>query len=835
MKECVARRRAATKAWLVAIAACIACSAPGGPRAPGTGARLVPPGLRLPDDAVPTSYSLQLDLDPEQPAFAGRVTIEVRILKPTDHVWLSADRLTFGKAVWQSEKASGALTLDPVQGDEMRAFRFGQRLEPGKVLLEIPFTGTLDDDSEEGLFRERAAGGGWYIFSQGESVFARRFTPCFDEPRFKTPWRVTLTVPKSSVALSNMPELSTVPLGERKEVTFDLSGPMPSYLVAIAVGPFDLVDVGKLGKAKIPVRVIVPKGDAKQAGVVAAKLPAVIDALESYIGEPVPLAKLDLVAVPHLFGAMENPGLVTFDAPMLIGDPKNSAFANNFVLVAAHELAHQWFGNSVTPAWWDDLWLSEGFASWLGNKIELQLGAVDDPELRAAQTRREAIAVDTGTSAAPLRRPMMHNTDPDNAFDEIAYQKAHVVLSTFEGFLGEEAFRDVLRAYAKAHVNGTATTADFIATLRTATNDATATSFDQYVRLTGVPVVEMTRECTTTNTVTMHARDGRIVPVCVEQKCALVGDQSKVELGASCAKAFGNTRAGYYHTAWLTHDMPKLDVKPARLRIVIGDDIAAAIERGELAAADAIAELRAMLDSGDPYSVLGGVAVANAIDRLVGDNERATWSAWLGKHVQGMRAGARELAEQLEIARLQLAPTSYGPNDVKDTLLAVDRQITTGNVSPILVAIAAPSGGDKLWRRIADRAKVVSEDQREDYYSALGVFGPGQAPLAVELLTDASIDIEDAWLAVEPLLHRPATRTATWRALRPVFPAVMKRLGADANELVDALGALCDKASRDEVANALKPGTSHFATTLASIDRCIASRAKLGDLAGALH
>jgi cytosol alanyl aminopeptidase len=818
---------------LALVVALVSCSAPAA-REPA-GGTLTTPGLRLPDDAAPIAYDLRLELDPDKETFAGHVVIRARLAKPSDHIWLHADALSFGAATWKTASASGMLELDPTPGDEMRAFRFGHRLDPGEITLDIAFTGTLEDDSEEGLFRERGARGGWYIFSQGESVFARRFTPCFDEPRFKTPWRVTLTVPKSSVAVSNMPEEATRALADgRKEVAFAESGPMPSYLVALAAGPFELVEVGKVGKAKLPVRVVVPHGEAKQAGVVAAKLPAVVDALEKYIGEPVPLAKLDLVAVPHLFGAMENPGLITFDAPMLVGDPKNGAFANNFVLVAAHELAHQWFGNSVTPAWWDDLWLSEGFASWLGNKIELQLGAVDDPELRAAQTRREAIAVDTGTSAAPLRRPMMHNTDPDNSFDEIAYQKAHVVLSTFEGFLGEEAFRDVLRAYAKAHANGTATTADFIATLRKATNDATATSFDQYVRLTGVPIVEMTRNCTTSNTVTMHARDDRIVPVCVEQKCALVGEQSKVELGASCAKAFGNTRAGYYHTAWLTHEPPRLDVKPPRLRIVIGDDIAAEIERGELPAADAIAELRAMLDSGDPYSVLGGATVAQAIDRLVGDNERAAWSAWLAKHVQGMRAAARELSEQLEIARLQLAPTSYGPNDVKETMLAVDRQITTGNVSPILVAIAAPSGGDKLFKRIADRARVASGDEREDFYSALGVFGAAQAPLAVELLTDASIDIDNAWLAVEPMLQRPATRTATWRALRPVFPTVMKRLGADASDLVDALGALCDKVSRDEVAATVKPGTPHLATSLAGIDRCIASRAKLGDLAGAL-
>jgi len=840
----------ASRLLLVAVVACSASER--GPR-PAERHVLVAPGLRLPDDAAPIAYDLHLDLDPEKPTFSGTVAIRAKITKPTDHVWLHADELVLGAATWTGAAGTGGtLALDPVEGDEMRAFRFGKRIEPGEVTLTIAFTGALDHD-QEGLFRQRAHGG-WYIFSQGESVFARRFTPCFDEPRFKTPWRVTLTVPSSDVALSNMPETATRDVDDqRKEVSFAATGPLPSYLVAIAVGPFELVEVGKLGKAKLPVRVAVQRGEGKRAGIVAAKLPAVIDALERYVGEPLPLAKLDVVAVPHLFGAMENPGLITFDEPMLLGEPRVKPFANNFVLVAAHELAHQWFGNSVTPAWWDDLWLSEGFASWLGAKVEVELGAVDDVELRVALTRREAIAADTGSSAAPLRRPMLHNADPDNSFDEIAYQKAHVVLSTFESYLGEEAFRDVLRAYLKAHAGAIATTADFVAVLRKATNDATATSFDQYVRSTGVPVVELRRQCDGDHKVIAHARDGRTVPVCIgydgkryEEACRLVGEHEEIPVfQATCPPTYGNGRAGYYHTMWIS-DAPHgsvrdLTLKPARLRVVAGDDVAARIDRGELPAADAIVELRSMLDSKDPYLVLGGVAIAHAIDRLVGEPDRAAWSAWLNKHVQGLNGEnvKSELAEQLATARLELAPNSFGLGLVKDTMMAVERDLTSMDVSVMLVAVVATSGGDKLFARIADRAKEAQGDMREEFYEALGVFGPAQAPLAVALLGDASIEIDQAWTPVEHMLERPATRSATWRALKPVLPAVVKRLDSDVDELLAAVGSLCDKTERAEVAQTLQPlvadaGKPQLARALAAIDHCIASRSKLGDLAGAL-
>jgi alanyl aminopeptidase len=168
------------------------------------------------------------------------------------------------------------------------------------------------------LFRQQS-GEHWYLFSQGESVFARRITPCFDEPRFKTPWRLTLVVPKQHAALANTLEESVTVEGAKKRVRFAETPVMASYLLTIAVGPFDVVDAGTVGKQKIPVRVAVHAGAGKQVSVVASKLPAIVAALEAYVGEPLPLTKLDLVGVPQFFGAMENPGLITFEEPMLIG------------------------------------------------------------------------------------------------------------------------------------------------------------------------------------------------------------------------------------------------------------------------------------------------------------------------------------------------------------------------------------------------------------------------------------------------------------------------------------------------------------------------------------
>lgn len=790
----------------VAIVVCIACSAPErAPQHPTTDIKS--PGLRLPEGVEPVRYDLRLELDPEKPNFGGHVDIAIRITKPVNAMWIHADKLSITRA-----QIDGRPLPEPSVGDQMLGYRMV--LDPGTATLAFDYTGSLEHD-EEGLFRQESHGD-QYIFSQGESVFARRFTPCFDEPRFKTPWQLTLVVPKLDVALANTQEVSSRALPDgRKEVKFAESAPMSSYLVALAIGPFDLVDAGKVGKANVPVRVAVHKGAGKHVGVVAAKLPAVVNAMEAYSGEALPLQKLDLVAVPHLFGAMENPGLITFDEPILVGDVKDKQAADYFVLIAAHELAHQWFGNSVTPAWWDDLWLSEGFASWLGNKVEQQLGAVDDVPLRLALTRREAIAADDGIYAAPLRRAVVHNEDPDDSFDEIAYQKGHVVLSTFEAFLGIDKFRDILRAYLAAHRGGTATTADIVAEVAKATDAATARAFEQYVRNSGVPVVDFTVDCGAKKLVA-HARDGRDVPICTRDACALVGERT--EMTATCPM-LGNARGGYYHSAGIPLDLPHLD---ERGRIVAGDDIAAAIMRGEVKASDALAQLKTLADSHDPYAQLGAIAIARVLDRFVDDATRPAWSAWIGARFSDRLMSARKQAVETELARavLEVVPPEQFPVAARRAALeTIDTIVADGKreLPAEIVQLAAPEGGDKLFARIADRARVVTEDIRDSYYEALGQFGPAQTPLAAALL----VATPDAMPAVEGLLARPATAHAMWQALQ----AKPLLLESYADELSDAVASLCDKASRDGVAAVLKERRA-----LAAIDRCIAARAKTGEL-----
>jgi cytosol alanyl aminopeptidase len=812
------------------------------------------PGLRLPDGVTPLHYDVTLDVDPDSETFTGEARIRIRVDRPTERIWIHADELEIATV-----RVDGTvLTTPPVRGDQMLGFGLPRALPAGEHELAFNYTGRTTGD-QEGLFRQRS-GQRWYLFSQGESVFARRIMPCFDEPKFKTPWRITLVVPKAMVALANMPDESTTVEGTRKRIRFAETPVMPSYLVTIAVGPFDLVSAGTVGKQRIPVRVAVREGAGKQVSVVASKLPAVVSALEAYVGEPLPLRKLDIVGVPQFFGAMENPGLITAEAGMLVGKVSKQRGAY-FTHIAAHEIAHQWFGNSVTPAWWDDLWLSESFASWLGDKVSTQLGAFDDRPLHAVNERREAVAADSGPAALPLHRPIEGNQDPDDSFDAIAYQKGEAVLATFEALVGEDAFRTVVREYFAAHRDGSATAHDFVTVLGRVTKPDIGTAFEQYALHAGVPVVDLALRCDATPLLTAAARDGRLVPICVRYAgaktpaCTLAGANTQLPLagaklaaGSKCpAWLTGNAYAGYYHVHWrdraATEGLAQLDLTA---RALVGDDLAATFRRGELPAKDALAELRALFAS-DLNTQVAAIPLAQEIDELVDDATRPAWSAWLAPRIPKLKRGrnGQLVLELVHELRPLLQPADrLAPDELRKARDIVDKWIARDQFpDPELLAIVAGADGERLFDRLVDKALATRDlEKRERWLRLLGVFPPEFAARIAKLVADKpELAIDPLWTALEHYFERPAARVAAWRALRSQLDTFVRHASHRVLDMIDAAGWLCDQAARDEVATAFAPhlaklaaGRAHLDRTLVGIDRCIARRARVGDLAAAI-
>ncbi len=843
-------------------------------RGAGVATTVADPGLRLPATITPLGYELRLELDPEVERFAGRVTIRVRLDAPADRVWLHADELEITKATYTGARSGELVPIATSGAHEMRAFGFGGVVPAGEVVLELAYEGHVGD-AQEGLFRQRT-GGRWFLYSQAEATYARRFVPCFDEPRFKVPWRVTAVVPRGQTVIGNAPIESEHELADhRREVRFvELAG-LPTYLLAIAVGPFAIVDAGVIGKGRIPLRLAVAPADRKRVASALVWVPRLVDALEAYLDEPLPWPKLDLVAVPRFFGAMENPGLITFEVSALVGDPDDPVFLRRHIRFLAHELAHQWLGNAVTPAWWDDLWLSEAFATWFDDKLASALGPLDDGALRTQLARAHALAADREPGARPLRRAITSNDDIEEAFDAISYEKGAAVIAMFEDFVGPDRFRQAVRAYVRMRRGQSAVAADFVAALATATSTPIAKAFASYLDHAGAPVVDLVLRCdpdpaTPGMTLTMmpalaiEPRGDASVPVCVRyagrtgatRTCILATGTTRLALDATTCPAWitGNAGGrGYYHVHWKTPVRGAAPAVPAE-QLADGEDRAAALERGELAGHGAIAELVALVATRDPYADLAALAIAAELDHVVDDAAAPRWRAWLAARLARRLTRRALWVAQTPVERaLRDAVTGVITGEHFDRpAIAAARQLVARALArapyairadelAIALVLAAPAGGKPMFERIV-AAAAASPASRDEWLEGLGWFGPALAPRAVELVLDERFEPDEAWAAVGGMLARPATRTAAWRAIRARLPELLAALSdADATTVVQGAASLCDTTARAEVAAAFEPhlaaivdGRATLTRTLAAIDRCAARRAALGDLAAAL-
>jgi alanyl aminopeptidase len=801
----------------------------------------VAPGLRLPAGATPLAYDVRLELDPDRESFAGRVTIRTKLDAPTRKIWLHADELDLnGAQVVVGGKALAA-TIGPATAHEQYAIGVGE-LVSGEVTIEITYTGRIRDDVE-GLFRQKF-GNRWFLYSQAEATYARRIVPCFDEPKFKVPWRVTLVVPEGQVALANAPVESERVTDKRREIRFAEMPSLPAHLFAVAVGPFALVELGKVGKRGVPVRVAVAPRDAKRLGALGTWVSTLVDALEQYFDQPLPLAKLDLVAVPRFFGAMENPGLITFEVTALVGNDKDPSFLRRHIRFLAHELAHQWVGNAVTPAWWDDLWLAEAFATWLDDKLANALGTLDDPALRTQLARAKALAADRQAGAKPLRRTAITtNEDIEDAFDAISYEKGAAVITMFERFIGEPKFRGVMRDYMK---RSTATAPDFLAALGRV-DTGVAKAFAGYLDRAGAPIVDLTLDCTAAPRLVATPRDGAAVPVCIRHPggtaCALANGATPIAVGTTCpAWIVGNAEGrGYYQVHATITPGP---LTPAE-RLAYGDDRAAAVARGEVTRTAALAEIDTLLAARDPYAELAALGIAVELDRLTDEAALPAWSADLARRFAKRLTPAAvwsprspiDFAIQEVITEL-VPPDRFPRATAQRSRALVDRALAAGAMTirstdlVYAIALAAPTGAKQLFDAIV-AAAAKNTAFSDEWFEGLGYFDATFASRAVALVFDKRFDPNRSFAVIGTMLGRTPTRAAAWRAVHVRVGELLATLGhAQSAAIIEATAHLCDPAQRAQVEAAFEPhlstidgGKRALDQALASIDRCIAATA----------
>ena len=452
----------------------------------------------LPTGVRPIGYHLVLRPDLEAFTFDGSETVEIDVIEPTTSITLNAVELKIRSCVLTPNggKSTSPLGTTLDEKAETATFRFVDQIPKGPASLAVEFTGELNDRLR-GFYRSRYTdmdGGERYLATtQFEATDARRAFPCWDEPSAKATFDVTIVVPANLEAVSNMPvESETETETGLKTVRFQQTPVMSTYLVAFVVG--DLTRVERQAAGGTLVRVWATRGKEEQCRYALDVSVDLLSYFNDYFGIPYPLPKLDHLAIPDFAaGAMENWGAITYREIALLVDADNSSLAakQRVAAIVSHEMAHMWFGDLVTMAWWDDLWLNESFASWMGDK------AVDRlfPEWEiwtqfVSNDTNRGLSLDGLSSSHPIEQPVNNPAQIGELFDDISYSKGAAVLRMLEDFLEEEPFRRGLQSYLGAHEYSNARTEDLWAALGEASGQPVGAIMDTWTKQPGYPAVD---------------------------------------------------------------------------------------------------------------------------------------------------------------------------------------------------------------------------------------------------------------------------------------------------------------------------------------------------------
>jgi len=453
---------------------------------------------QLPREAVPHHYAITVTPNAGKLTFAGNVAIDLQLQKASRTLTLNAADMTFGKVtIAPAGRGSFPATAKVNAASETVTFDFGRVLQPGAYKLDIDYTGKINTQAN-GLFaldyKDTAGKDARALFTQFEAADARRFVPSWDEPDYKATFALTARVPQAQMAVSNMPALETRNVaGGLKEVRFQPSPVMSSYLLFLATG--DLERITKMA-GNTEVGVVATRGNVEKARYALDAEAQILPFYNDYFGTPYPLPKLDNVAGPgqsQFFGAMENWGAIfTFERILLL-DPAITTEAERQAIfsVEAHEMAHQWFGDLVTMAWWNDLWLNEGFASWMENRTTQHFHPEWSADVDSVSSRETAMELDSFKSTHPIVQDVRTVEQANQAFDVITYQKGESVISMLEGFATPTVWRAGIRDYVKRHAYQNTTTNDLWSAVEGAGAKGLTQIARDFTNQPGIPLISV--------------------------------------------------------------------------------------------------------------------------------------------------------------------------------------------------------------------------------------------------------------------------------------------------------------------------------------------------------
>jgi len=451
---------------------------------------------QLPRNVRPAHYAIEVTPHANKLAFDGKVRIDVDVLQPTSTIVLQAVNLTFADSTLSAKGGKpmpARVTLD--EANQTASFVFDRPLPAGRYTLATSYTGVINTQAN-GLFAldytDASGAKKRGLYTQFENSDARKFVPSWDEPNFKTTFDLTVTLPAAHMAVSNMPETASRDLGNGlKRVTFQTSPKMSTYLLFLGVGDFERATANVDGTE---VGVVTTRGKVGQAAGALEASRLVLKEYNDYFGVKYPLPKLDNVAGPgrsQFFGAMENWGAIFSFESILLVDPKVSTVGNvqGIFSTAAHEIAHQWFGNLVTMSWWDDLWLNEGFATWMAARATEKFHPEWNTALNAVGGREGAMNRDAVATTHPVVQKIETVEQASQAFDAITYQKGGAVIRMLEGYVGENAWREGVRAYMKKHAYGNTVSDDLWSAVQAAAGKPILDIAHDFTLQPGIPMI----------------------------------------------------------------------------------------------------------------------------------------------------------------------------------------------------------------------------------------------------------------------------------------------------------------------------------------------------------
>ncbi len=847
-----------------------------------------PPLGPLPRNVQPTHYRVELTVVPDRHGFGGTAEIDVEVAETTGHIWLHGNRLSVREASVRSGDRTIAAEYEQVDDEGVAILRLADALPAGEATIHIDYDAPFNR-ALRGLYRVDASGES-YAFTQFEAISARLAFPSFDEPAFKTPFDFALTVKRDHEALFNTPAVEETEVDDdMKRIRYATTRPMPTYLIAMAVGALEVVEgeaipASELRENPIPLRGVAVRGKGEQLAYALQHTGAQVLKLEEYFGAPYPYRKLDIVAVPDFAaGAMENVGLITFREPLLLLDDASPEWQRRaYHYVMAHELAHQWFGNLVTMPWWDDIWLNEAFATWMGYRIVGELNPEYRADLSLLDSVQYAMGTDSLTTARQIRQPIESSHDIRNAFDSITYRKGGGVLSMFETWMTPDVFRNGIRAYMQRHQWGTATYEDLLTALSETSGKDVTTPFSTFLFQPGLPFLNVSVSCEN-DAAQVRVQQSRYLPVgsqgdssqswqmpiCmrhsndgeIDTTCMLLDEADKTMALESCPDWIhpNANGAGYFRFRMESDQLTKLrtdawDSLSEREKMALADSLIAAFDNGTLPAADLYPMLQPMARSNVRQIATAPMGVLRFSGRLVEENQMARVRAFAKRLYQPQlrRLGwAPRRGEDSETALLRASVIGHMATFVEDRATrrqAVQRahrylgygrrgdgefhpDAVDANLVETVLEVAVQDGDDAFFNHLIERV-FASEDARvrsELLGAIASARKPEHAARARALALDERLRVNEIRNVLGPQSMQRETRDDTWTWMTENFDALRGRLEDGAARTPGVGRAFCSEEKATALSeffssriDSLPGGPRNLANVLEQIRLCAA-------------